>query len=79
MIRYVKCQEVGCQKAATWAAGTWKFCGEHIRRYVYKLNDEWFSGFGTVNHGGPWKENNSFIEDLCLDTTIGEDEDHAPI
>lgn len=35
MTLYVKCQTHECYEVATWKAGTWWFCAEHVVQYLF--------------------------------------------
>jgi hypothetical protein len=53
MTRYFKCQMDGCENPASWTAGTWSFCDEHIEVVAFEdpeIREVFGSPYGTVGH-----------------------------
>lgn len=73
---YVKCQEIDCPQVATWKAGTWWFCDEHVKQYLYPVismatltPEEFLSGKDFV-----YPERSR----LLLESTFGTASRHGP-
>ena len=57
-VDYVKCQAADCGRIATWKAGTWWFCDDHITGEsigLIKIQEEWSTIFGSTYRHGPCK------------------------
>ena len=69
-VRYLKCAQNGCTQVATWKAGTWWFCKEHMKEWSTKIDGVWYSGYGTVNNFGPCRPEDYFIGDYPESMTV---------
>lgn len=73
----VRCQENGCLRPATWKLGTWWFCEEHYKSYMFE-EPAWpgyDSVWGSAYRCGMVKGEDYWITEVPKDMCVEIDEE----
>jgi len=77
-VRYMKCAQRGCNEVATWKAGTWWFCEEHMKellnQFSITVNGMTHCAWGTAYEHGPCRAEDYFVGDYPESMTVEVEE-----